>query len=302
MKLLKKLSQAAMLIAVLSFVACTDDDNNNGGGTNTPQGSFTGDFTGGDGTMSTWTAGSVTCLYDTILDVYIMTATNGTNDEITIVLSSDNNQTYTFNNLSSNVSTYEQSGSSDIATTETNDVDGVSSGFLQVTTPDMENATAISGDFTMPWYFVGPEIDDDVLSGVIQNGEFVDVAVTRGTSLTFNDAELSCTIDGTPFAPTFVTSAVLQGITIQATNAEGESISISLPEDAEVGEHTLSFTSDYTCLYNTAADIFFSESGTINITAIDNDAGTATGTFEFTGSDFGSGGTVEVTNGTFSVE
>jgi hypothetical protein len=309
MKLLSKLFLPALLVLAVAVTSCVDDDDDNGP-SNDPKGNMTGDLTiidGGAPVQSQWNSSDVTCFHDTLLNVFVITTTDDSGDKITLTLANGNQGNFQFQSFGENISIYDRANSTDTITTQPNDfLDPPSTGGLvTISTEDYEMASEISGTIVqMSWARIGPGDDDDESFGFLQNAEFTEVPVTRGTNVSIGgDASLECTVDGTPFNAEFVTATTINNmLVISASNIAGETVTISLPQGASTGSHDVGGVSGYMAAYSDGATGYSGTAGTIVLNSVNIAGGTATGTFDFTGTDVFGGGTVEVTNGSFSVD
>lgn len=309
MKFLNKLFLPAILAMAIALTSCVDDDDDNGP-SNDPQGSMTGDLTvidAGAPIQSQWNSTDVTCFHDTLLNVFVITSTDDSGDKITLTLSNGNQGNFQFQSFGENISVYDQANSTDTITTQPNDfLDPPSTGGLvTITTEDYEMASEISGTIVqLSWARIGPGDDDDEAFGFIQNAEFSEVPVTKGTNVSLGgEASLSCLVDGTPFNGEFVTTTSINNmLIISASNTAGQTVTISLPQNASVGSHDIGGVAGYMATYSDGGTGYSGTSGTIQLTSVNISSGTAEGIFSFTGTDLLSSSTVEVTNGSFTAE
>src|SRR5690606_13840709 len=145
------------------------------------------------------------------------------------------------------------------------------------------------------WYKV-VDAGPDSLRAALQEGAFEVPLTRKGLAFEPGDATIAAKIDGTPFNSTTVFSS---GFSLTAANASGQSLILTLPMDASLGEHALNEDSDYVIMFMNSSGSH-SSNGTINITAFDATASTAAGTFQFTATPSAGGTTVSVTEGTFT--
>lgn len=304
MKLINKSLMGAILFSSLLIVSCDSDDGGNDGPSNPePQGSFTGTLTDGStGEESEWIATSLSAEFDTLNTDLTINAENAAGAKINIFINGDidiDNQTSkSFNGQSSNVSTY-TTGSGNEFTTVRND-SAQSSGTLVYSNYN-DSTNSLEGMGSLKWYATTDSTEDD-LAYVLQDITFELYPEQVGPTLT--SASISATIDGNAFSSEFTSSTTLAGgILISGGSSSGESISLTIQSSATTGQVSLGQSPDIQISYSDGSSSYAATSGTANITSLDLDEGTAEGTFSFTGTAIGGGSaTVDVTNGTFSVE
>ena len=309
MKLFKTIYLPVLLTLAVAVTSCVDDDNDDGPSSD-PKGNMTGDLTiidGGPPVESDWSSNDVTCFHDTLTNDFVVSTTDDSGDRIIMVLANGNVGNFQFQSFGQNISTYEKANSTDTINTQPNDIlDPPSAGGLvTITTENYESSATISGDIiSLAWVTVGPGDDDDETFGFIQNASFTDVPVTKGTNIsTGGDATLNCTVDGDAFnAESVLVTTVGNTLSMIATNLSGQSVSITLPENASIGSHDIGGTSGYSATYSDGSTAFLGTSGTIVLTAVNISEATANGTFSFTGTDLNTSATVEVANGSFTAE
>jgi hypothetical protein len=295
----------AILFSGLMVASC-DSDDGGGSGPSEPeqQGTFTGTVTNAtDGEMNEWSSSSLTAEFDTFNTELSINAVNPAGAEINITIGGDidvDNQTpKPFSGLSSsNISTYTTPSGTEF-TTDRNDF-GESSGTIVYTSYN-DSTNLLEGMGSLKWYATSDTTEDD-LNYVMQDIAFELYPELVGPS--FGSASISATIDGEAFATSFTGSSSSGGvISINSGSTSGESLSIVIQSGATEGETSLGQGSSVTLSYSDSEqNTYISSSGTVNITSLDLDEGIAEGTFNFTGSATSGSGSVDVTNGTFSVE
>ncbi|MGB5980945.1 MAG: DUF6252 family protein [Nonlabens sp.] len=174
---------------------------------------------------------------------------------------------------------------------------GFGRGEVQLRSSEAPNS--ISGSFDFVSYLPGQVDSLYMRRGIIYQVPFGDpIGIDPGDDFS---TVFTALIDGVGFTPVGVVPIVANGnITVNAANDQRQFIALTFPEDVAVGTYDLASSSGYSATYNAdGANTERAESGFIQITAVDANAQTIVGTFEFT-----TGGTpsFEITEGNFSIE
>lgn len=296
MKSINSILIALLALCVVGLSSCTKDDDD---GPKKPsfQGVFKGSFINpAVGAEAEWVASSASAVHDTITDIVLISATNAAGDVITILLPDTAVRFHTLYQTTSGESIYEQSSSTEIATTRSNDVPGgpnaPSSSTIEITDNGANDGILKGNIHAISWYFVGEGVADDALLGLMYSGEFEVELKRRGFS---TSGSLSANVNGAAFNATNVTT---MGEQLIATNADMHSIAITVPLlGATVGTHEVGINSPYKINYSQGSSAFLLE-GTITIT--DNTKMAPKGTFQASGEAMMGEGSVEITNGSFS--
>ncbi len=299
MKLINKFLIGSLCLGLLTFVSCSKDDD----GPSEPayQGTFTGDLTViSSGEAKPYSATSITATHDTSGFSFgpsvKIEVVNSSGVKIIIHLADTTAQLtpYFLRRSGINESTINLTANSDSYTTRTDDIPGDDNGLITITDGGSKDGILRGNIILLKWFKVKTGQTPDSLVALMQNGSFEVPLTRKGYTFEPGDASLSAKINGTAFNSTTVFSS---GFSLTATNASLQSLTVNLPDDATVGEHNINASSEYQVIYMSGGTPYSSE-GTMNITAFDANAGTATGTFQFTGT---SGATsVSVTEGAFT--
>ncbi|NEN24827.1 hypothetical protein G3O08_15095 [Cryomorpha ignava] len=300
MKLINKFLIGSLCLGLLTFTSCTKGDDD-GPAEPEYQGTLTGDLTIiGNPEATVYTATSITATHDTsgfsAAPVKIEVV-NSSGVKITIQLTDTTAQLapYVLRRSGSNLSTIKLSANGETYTTRTDDIPGEDNGLITITDGGADDGILRGNIILLKWFKVkttGP----DSLVALMQNGSFEVPLVRKGFTFEPGDATVSAKINGAAFNPIATNKF---GFTLISSSATGEMLSVELPDNTTVGEHALNESSDYAVDYTSGSTLYNSE-GTINVTAFDANAGTATGTFQFTATPTSGGTAVSVTEGAFT--
>lgn len=298
MKLINKFFIGTLCLGLLTFASCTKGDDD---GPSEPefQGTLTGDYQVLGQEPTTYTATNITATHDTsgATPAVKIEVENASGVKIIIHLSDTTAKLtpYYLRGSSINKSTLKMTANGETYTTKTDDIPGDDNGIITITDGGSKDGI-LRGTISLLKWFKVKSSGPDSLVALMQNGSFEVPLTRKGFTFEPGGASLSAKVDGVPFAPI---STNKFGFTLISSSASGDIFSVELPENATVGEHPLNETSEYDVNYTSGSN-FYNSDGTITITAFDAGAGTASGTFQFTGTPLSGGNTVSITEGAFT--
>ncbi len=170
-----------------------------------------------------------------------------------------------------------------------------------ITANDADNQM-ISGSFNAVFY----NLDGSLDLVVLQDGIVIDLPYTIETPDLGGAGTISFTADGTNVVLDQIFSSNNSGmvqLTASSVSNPTTSLTMSFPEDIAPGDYDLSsIFSDVSVTYTSNSQVFFSDSGTLTVSANNTDTDQLQGTFNLTGSELLGSGTVTITNGSFDIE
>jgi len=258
----KKVFYAIILVSLFSvFTSCKKDD---------PKASAKGTVNG-----APWTASAVSAKF--VYGHLTITAVGITGDVVTLKVEPltglETMMPYDLNfGDISQFGSYQQSSTSSIFTTSADLAnDGLNSS-VSLSKFDASKKE-VSGTYTM-------QVKDPNSSATMTlTGTFTDV-VYDTTVPPIPTKTMTATIGTTNFVATSITSLdVLFNITTICTAANGNKVSIIVPDDITPGTYTVSEDGDYRVTYSVGSNISEATTGQIVITENDPDAAVLTGTF-----------------------
>ncbi len=277
-------------IALIAFVmiGCSkdDDDNNDDNNNNNPPASgLTAKI---DGTAWTSSMNTVT-IKDGMTTISGFTAKSTI---LTINIVSESTGTYQLDNTSAHTA---------MLVDDTGNYNSVSDSLAggEVIISDINTAdSTISGTYHFDLY--------DFFSGEkksVTEGSFTKLKFTGDNGGGgAGDGTMQLDVDGNTWTPDVVTAASALGlIALSGEKSDSEqTISFLLPNDITTGTYDLA-TGEITAIYIAENELaYFASTGTFEVTTHNTTTNKFEGTFNFEGSDFGTG-TVSITNGSFDV-
>lgn len=291
MKRLGKILSFMLLAGV--FAACNGDDDGGGGGTPEPTAQMTVSYGDEMGDETTWTASSVAAEMDWGITVA------GSSDDQTqmFVVDVDGMEVGTYDQFSSEV-TYLRTTDSTMYSSAFGE-DAYS--FVTITEVDTANQT-VSGTFG--FYIENMEDDTDFMyTENTDGGSFTDVSYATETGGGGGDDQVSVNIDGTTKTSDY-TMTLLSGNTLIISGSFGgdEDLTITLPSNISSGSYDFSSNSNIT--YTIGDNVYMSggtgSSGSITISSHNTSTQEISGTFSGNLIELGGGGSVSLTNGSFT--
>ncbi len=292
------LLRATFLASILLVAASCNDDDDNGNSTPTPL-PYTFTATETDpitNTSADWVATSASAQLN--LDgTFEVMATNGS-DEVFFKLSGNQVGAFVVDTLSflRDENYFAASNGDEYGIT-----DSTGTVSFVITANDADNQM-ISGSFNAVFY----NLDGSLDLVVLQDGIVIDLPYTIETPDLGGAGTISFTADGTNVVLDQIFSSNNSGmvqLTASSVSNPTTSLTMSFPEDVAPGDYDLSsIFSDVSVTYTSGSQVFFSDSGTLTVSANNTDTDQLQGTFNLTGSELLGSGTVTITNGSFDIE
>ncbi len=284
-----KIFLSIALIAFIMIGCSKDDDDNNddNNNNNPPTAGFNAKI---DGT--TWTStGSLATMENGTTTISGFSAKS---TSITLSVNAVSAGTYTLGQTAQHIAILID----DSGTYSTN-ADASGSGEIVISDVNTSDSL-ISGTF----HFEAYEIMQSGTKKTITEGSFTDVKFTSGNGGGggSGNGTMQLDVDGNTWTPEATTAAsALDMIALAGEDSDSEQyLSFLLPNTITTGTYDL--PGEFTVLYVSTEGLpYFASSGTLEVTKHNTATNEFEGTFEFDGSDY-AGGTVSITNGSFSVD
>ena len=181
---------------------------------------------------------------------------------------------------------------------------GQLNGKITITELDVE-AKIISGTFNIEMIrYNGTDGDSSI---VFESGSFNKILLEEEDLQSNGTSTLSSKVDGQLFENGSTNSVISFGnLHISSFKSGGEAVTLIMPSDIATGSYSFgTLGSTYTASYaysTNVSDIYYSASGTLNVTKHDTQGKHIQGTFSFVAKPFPTGvGSVTVTEGAFDV-